>query len=112
VLVFHAGGYTLGSRTLVPAATLRALCARGFVVACVDYRLCPHVSMWEGPVADTRDALQWARTALPALLNKDTGVDVVGEKVAVLGAELWGGASPPFGIFTGPAFPYKAAEVR
>ncbi|EXJ71805.1 uncharacterized protein A1O5_05615 [Cladophialophora psammophila CBS 110553] len=85
VLVFHAGGYTLGSRTLVPAATLRSLCARGFVVVSVDYRLCPHVSIWEGPMADARDALQWARNALPGLLKKDAGVDIDGEKVMVFG---------------------------
>lgn len=55
----HGGGLIFGSRTVSPRpAFTQALVERGFVVACVDYRLAPETPL-EAIAGDVADAWQW-----------------------------------------------------
>jgi acetyl esterase/lipase len=45
----------------------KILLQAGFIPVSVDYRLCPEVSLTNGPMRDVCDALFWARTILPSL---------------------------------------------
>ena len=76
---------------MVPKLQMNALVRLGFVVAIPNYRLCPQISVFDGPVADSKDALVWCRTKLPELLSKDEGVPVDPNRVAALGHSAGGG---------------------
>lgn len=57
----------------------------GFLPVSIDYRLCPEVTLSEGPMVDVADALHWVRTQLPnlALARQDISVDA--SKVVAVG---------------------------
>lgn len=85
-IIFHAGGFTVGGAYLIPAAQINTLVSLGFVVVTPEYRLAPHVSLYEGPLADAKAVLQWVQDRLPALLSEqEHGVAVDGARVAVMG---------------------------
>ena len=53
-LDFHGGGYVVvGSRAMLPAAHIEVLNEAGLVAVTSDYRLCPTISVVDGPVADS-----------------------------------------------------------
>ena len=70
---------------MIPAPEITALISLGFVVLVPEYRLCPQVSISDGPVADAKDCLAWARTSLPRLLEAETGVLVDANRVVAMG---------------------------
>ena len=90
-LYFHGGGYVVGSRGMLPAASIEALHQAGFIAVTSDYRLCPTISVVDGPVADSVAAYEWAQNELPALLQKDHGVQVNGKNIVTLGHSCGGG---------------------
>ncbi|KAL1646321.1 hypothetical protein SLS58_003278 [Diplodia intermedia] len=62
VLVFHAGGFASGSTAMIPPSQIAYLTdTLGVIVVTPAYRLCPQVSLRDGPVADARDCLAWVR---------------------------------------------------
>ncbi|KKY26620.1 putative polyketide synthase [Diplodia seriata] len=66
VLVFHAGGFASGSTAMIPPSQIAHLTdTLGVIVVTPAYRLCPQVSLRDGPVADARDCLAWVRRAAP-----------------------------------------------
>lgn len=79
----------LSRRDIRPRQT-RLLLQRGFLPVSIDYRLCPEVTLTEGPMTDACTALHWARTQLPSLLSASasvsrTDVRADGSRVAVVG---------------------------
>ncbi len=50
-LVFHGGGFVVGTRLMITAHHVAHLAAAGFVVVSADYSLCPQVSLFNGPAA-------------------------------------------------------------
>ena len=62
----------------------------GFVVVNPEYRLCPHVSAYEGPFQDAKDLLVWCHDQLPSLLKEAANVQVDAQKVVVLGQSAGG----------------------
>ncbi|EKG10413.1 Beta-ketoacyl synthase [Macrophomina phaseolina MS6] len=66
-LMIHGGGHVMLSRKDIRPQQAQLLLAKGFLPVSVDYRLCPETTLLEGPMTDVRDALHWARTALPSL---------------------------------------------
>ncbi|EOD45264.1 putative polyketide synthase protein [Neofusicoccum parvum UCRNP2] len=83
---------------------ITTLSSLGFVVVAADYRLCPHVTLWDGPLADARHVHAWSRTQLPSLLARDvpgatldpTKTVAVGYSAgALLALHLVGQALPP-----------------
>lgn len=74
------------SRKDVRPKQTQLLLAAGFVAVSLDYRLCPETTLAEGPMADVRDGLAWARNTLPGLLRRrrpDVRID--GGRVVAVG---------------------------
>jgi acetyl esterase/lipase len=67
--MFHAGGFVLGSTNMIPKTQIAALVEKGFIVVTPEYRLCPQVSLYDGPVQDAKDVLAWCQEKLPTLLK-------------------------------------------
>ncbi len=74
--------YFLG-RTCDPPK--HAFYSRGFLPVSLDHRLCPEVSLSEGPMVDICDALEWARNTLPHMKLQRSGLQIDGERVVVVG---------------------------
>ncbi|KJZ75225.1 hypothetical protein HIM_05419 [Hirsutella minnesotensis 3608] len=83
-LMIHGGGHmTLSRKAIRPFQTLHLL-SNGFLPVSIDYRLCPEVSLIDGPFADVRDAYQWARVKLPDIARQ-RGFDLDASKIVVVG---------------------------
>jgi acetyl esterase/lipase len=110
--MLHGGGYMTLSRKSVRNHQTQYLLDNGVLPVSLDYRLCPEISITEGPLEDMRDALIWAREKLPSLA-KNYGIIVNTAKLAVVGWSTGGhlamtsawtsqnaGVEPPKGILT------------
>jgi acetyl esterase/lipase len=82
--MLHGGGYVTLSRKAVRSHQTQDLLDNGILPVSLDYRLCPEITVVEGPLEDMRDALIWAREHLPALAEQ-RGVLVNAEKLCVIG---------------------------
>lgn len=115
-LMIHGGGHMTLSRKAVRPAQTSFLLAHGILPVSIDYRLCPEVTILDGPIADTRDALKWIKTDLP-VLARARGIVVDTERIVAIGWSSGGhlamttawtsfeaGISPPKAIlsFYGP----------
>ncbi|KAJ5774422.1 Alpha/beta hydrolase fold-3 [Penicillium paradoxum] len=89
-LAFHGGGFVVGSRNMLPMEQIEYLANSGLVVVSADYRLCPQVSLYEGPIQDAKDAYTWCKRDLPALLKNDESVDVDPSRIVVFGHSAGG----------------------
>lgn len=74
---------TLSRKSIRPYQT-QYLLDNGILPVSLDYRFCPEINILDGPFADARDALIWAREKLPALA-KNRGVVVDAEKLVIIG---------------------------
>ncbi|KAJ3298183.1 hypothetical protein HK104_011034, partial [Borealophlyctis nickersoniae] len=70
---------------MIPASQTDTLASMGFVVVIPNYRLCPQVSMYDGPWEDAKDVLAWCRGELGKVLKEDGGVEVDSGRVAAMG---------------------------
>ncbi len=85
-LVFHGGGFVVGTRLMISPHHIADLVAEGFVVASADYSLCPQVSLYDGPQQDAKDAYRWCKQELPSLLAADPeGVQIDADKIVAVG---------------------------
>ncbi|KAF4302040.1 hypothetical protein GTA08_BOTSDO06246 [Botryosphaeria dothidea] len=84
-ILFHGGGFAIGSKDTVPESQISAPAELGFVTIAANYRLCPHVSLWDGPLADARNVYFWSRKKLPHLLQDDVGVTLNADKIVAIG---------------------------
>jgi acetyl esterase/lipase len=73
------------SRKDVRANQIQLLLDAGFLPVSVDYRLCPEMSLIEGPMQDVRDALRWARQCLPSLPLARPDIRPNGDQVVAIG---------------------------
>lgn len=89
-LYYHGGNFTVGSKELLSQNHVKKLLDLGFVVVSANYRLCPTISVFGGPVTDALDAYSWAQDELPRLLHTDSGVRVDGSKIVVFGHSAGG----------------------
>lgn len=83
-LVFHAGGFVLGDTDLIPRNQIAGLVARGFVVVTPEYRLCPQLSLYDGPIQDAKDVYKWCQQSL-AKLMKSVDVHVDSSRIVAMG---------------------------
>lgn len=81
----HGGGHIMLSRKDIRPKQTRLLLENGLLPVSVDYRLCPEVTLTEGPIPDVCTALQWARDVLPTLKLQRSDVIPDGEKVVIIG---------------------------
>ncbi|KAJ6155237.1 hypothetical protein N7470_005803 [Penicillium chermesinum] len=84
-LMIHGGGHVMLSRKDVRSKQTKMLLDAGFLPVSIDYRLCPEVSLLEGPMQDCRDALHWARSELPQLRLLRNDVKPDGDQVVAVG---------------------------
>lgn len=72
-------------------AHIETLTELGLVTVVSDYRLCPTISVLDGPVTDSIAAYEWAQNELPKLLANDYGITVNGHNIVTLGHSCGGG---------------------
>lgn len=82
--MIHGGSHIIFSRKDIRPAQTRLLLAKGFVPVSLDHRMCPEMSLAEGPMVDICDALKWARYTLPKIKLKSP-LQIDGERVVVVG---------------------------
>lgn len=65
---------------------IESLCHMGFVAVVPNYRLCPQISLYDGPVKDSLDSLEWTASLMPAILRKEPNhVEVDAGRIALMG---------------------------
>jgi acetyl esterase/lipase len=84
-IAFHGGGFTIGSRDMIPHAQIASLTEAGFVVVAPDYQLCPGISIYDGPLQDAKDIYTWCKTKLPEALASDTKIRVDPTRIVTVG---------------------------
>lgn len=62
----------------------------GFAVVVPNYRHCPTVSVFEGPIKDIRACYQWVHKKLPDLLEGECGIKLDGNKIVLVGSSAGG----------------------
>ncbi|CAO2648250.1 Nn.00g075170.m01.CDS01 [Neocucurbitaria sp. VM-36] len=89
-LIFHPGGFVLGTTALTPKNQIANLVSRGFVVVTPEYRLCPQVSLYDGPIQDAKDVYHWTQTSLPALLSQEKSIKLDTSRIVAMGHSAGG----------------------
>ncbi|KAH7052204.1 Alpha/Beta hydrolase protein [Macrophomina phaseolina] len=89
-ILFHGGGFVVGSKDTIPEAQISALAELGFISVAPNYRLCPHVSLWDGPLADASNVYFWSEEKLPGVLKSDVGLSVHPDKIVAIGYSAGG----------------------
>ncbi|CCF34881.1 hypothetical protein CH063_06788 [Colletotrichum higginsianum] len=59
VINIHGGAFMLGSSKMVNRDQVADCLDRGWIVLAPNHRLCPQVSLLDGPMRDCRDLLEW-----------------------------------------------------
>ncbi|KAI9146901.1 Non-reducing polyketide synthase andM [Paramyrothecium foliicola] len=100
-LMIHGGGHIMLSRRDINPAAINALLNNGFLPISIDYRLCPEVTLSEGPMKDVVDALSWIRNVLPTIhFNRDISIDA--NRVVAVGWSTGGHLAMSLGWTTIP----------
>ncbi|KAL8651541.1 MAG: hypothetical protein Q9210_003192, partial [Variospora velana] len=84
-LMIHGGGHVMLSRKDVRPQQTQTLLDAGFLPVSVDYRLCPEITLADGPVRDVCSALAWARHSLPSSTLKRPDIRPDGSRVVAVG---------------------------
>ncbi|KAF5855864.1 hypothetical protein ETB97_008293 [Aspergillus alliaceus] len=84
-LMIHGGGHIMLSRKDIRPEQTQLLLEHGFLPISVDYRLCPEVTLTEGPMEDVSDALRWIRTVLPTIRLRRPDIKLDGSRVVAVG---------------------------
>ncbi|KAE8137485.1 hypothetical protein BDV38DRAFT_283033 [Aspergillus pseudotamarii] len=84
-LMIHGGGHVMLSRNDIRPEQTQLLLQHGFLPISVDYRLCPEVTLPNGPMEDVADALHWIRTVLPTLRLRRSDIKIDGARVVSVG---------------------------
>lgn len=99
--MIHGGGHVMLSRKDIRPAQTQTLLDAGFLPVSIDYRLCPEVTLQDGPMRDVCDALTWCRTILPTLQLRRPDIKVDGSRVVAVGWSTGGHLALTLG-FTAP----------
>jgi acetyl esterase/lipase len=100
--MFHAGGFVMGTTKMIPERQVANLVGRGFVVVTPEYRLCPQVSLYEGPIQDAKDVYRWCQEELPGLLKEAKGVEVDASRIVAMGHSAGGQLALTTGLCPNP----------
>lgn len=101
--MIHGGGHVMLSRRDIRPAQTHMLLDAGFLPVSIDYRLCPEMTLPEGPMTDARDALIWARTVLPNLSLSRPDIRADGDRVVAVGWSTGGHLALTLGFTTAAA---------
>jgi acetyl esterase/lipase len=99
--MIHGGGHVMLSRKDIRPKQTQMLLEQGFLPISIDYRLCPEVTLPDGPMRDVCDALEWARSTLPTLTLQRDDIRVTGRQVVAVGWSTGGHLALTLG-FTAP----------
>lgn len=89
-IMFYGGGFVVGSKELVSKNEIETLVLDfGFVVVVPNYRHCPSVSLYDGPISDAHSCYEWVQNDLPRLLS-NVSIIADGGRVAVIGLSAGG----------------------
>lgn len=83
-LIFHLGGFIVGSAAAVPKAQIQHLLGSGFAVVVPNYRLAPQITAKQA-FQDCEDAYEWAIGALPATITHQGGPSLDPSTVVAMG---------------------------
>jgi len=83
--MIHGGSHILFSRKDIRPPQTRIMLGMGLLPVSLDHRLCPEVTLAEGPMVDVCDALDWARTKLPNIRLKNPNMRPDPDRVVVVG---------------------------
>lgn len=83
--MIHGGGHIMLSKEDIRNDQTQILLKSGFLPVSIDYRLCPEVTLTEGPMTDVADALRWINTVLPELTLARSDIVVDTTKVIAVG---------------------------
>ncbi|KAL4973664.1 hypothetical protein BDW66DRAFT_153616 [Aspergillus desertorum] len=84
-LMIHGGGHIMLSRRDIRPKQTAHLHSLGFLPISIDYRLCPEITLTEGPMRDVSDAMAWVRSTLTSLPLLCPGLTVDTSRVVVVG---------------------------
>ncbi|GES58474.1 alpha/beta hydrolase fold-3 [Aspergillus terreus] len=115
LIMIHGGGFVLGFSKMNNADQIEDCLNRGWIVLCIEYRLCPGVNLLDGPICDVRDALRWVQARGLCQTLKDVSSPIYADldRIMAMGASAgghlalsmaWGVERPPIAIldFYGP----------
>lgn len=88
-LMIHGGSHIIFSRKDIRPPQTRIMLDMGLLPVSLDHRLCPETRLVEGPV-DVCDALEWARTELPAIDMINPNIRPDPDNVVVVGGPRGG----------------------
>lgn len=100
--MIHGGGHVMLSRKDIRPAQTSTLLDAGFLPISIDYRLCPELTILEGPMHDVRDALKWARSTLLTLPLQRRDIRPNGDKVVAIGWSTGGHLAMTLGMTSLP----------
>ncbi|GES58229.1 BcPKS16, polyketide synthase [Aspergillus terreus] len=83
-IMIHGGGHMTLSRRAIRPGQMAHLLAQNMLPVSIDYRLCPETNVIDGAMADTRDAVVWARQFLPGFLQGH-GIQLDPRRLVVVG---------------------------
>ena len=89
---------------------IRTLLDRGFLPVSIDYRLLPETTLFEGPMTDCCDALQWTRETLPFLSLSGPRVQINSSTILAIGWSSGGQLAMSLG-YTAPQRGVEAPEA-
>lgn len=92
VINIHGGAFMLGDSRMVSLPQVTDCVSRGWIVVVPNHRLCPQVDIYDGPLRDIRDCLEWvyAEDGLDVVLKTQGGYQVDREKVMAFGTSSGG----------------------
>jgi acetyl esterase/lipase len=72
------------SRKAVRITQIRYLLSNGFLPVSIDYRLCPELNIFDGPITDVRDAYSWVQNDLNSIL-RSYDITIDSNRIAAIG---------------------------
>ena len=102
LIMIHGGAFVVGHSASMSKDQIQDSLERGWIVMSLDHRLCPGVSLLDGPVDDVRAALAFvqngglqkgiesARALTPYIETKADVIKVDAERVIAMGASSGG----------------------
>jgi len=108
--MIHGGGHTMSTRKDIRNDQTQTLLKAGFLPVSVDYRLCPEVTLPEGPMRDVCHALFWARKILPTLTLSRPDIRADGDRVVAVGWSSGGHLAMSLG-WTAPLLGIRPPEA-
>ncbi|KAF3006092.1 hypothetical protein E8E13_011140 [Curvularia kusanoi] len=92
LIMIHGGAFMLGHAGINSTDQIQDCLERGWIVLAIEHRLCPGVSVLDGPMADVHDALSWAQNGDLVRVLKEHGKELAvdAQRILVMGTSSGG----------------------